>query len=213
MWYRAENDGINTVRAVTLKNLAALCGVLAVMAGCVDRGASDYSGAPSNPDNICAIFEERRGWREAAEASSRRWNAPVAIQMAVMWRESSFRGEARTQKKYVLGFIPNGRISSAYGYAQAIDGTWDWYVTETGNSRARRNDFDDAIDFIGWYLAKTRSSNGIGPNDAYNHYLAYHEGHTGYRRGSYHQKPWLTKAATQVAAQAARYRGQLSRCS
>ncbi|MEM6678914.1 MAG: hypothetical protein AAF675_13695, partial [Pseudomonadota bacterium] len=121
--------------------------------------------------------------------------------------------EARTPRTYFLGMIPTGRVSSAYGYAQAIDSTWDWYREDSGNSGADRDDFEDAADFVGWYMAKTRRANGLPMTDAYSHYLAYHEGHTGYKRGSWQQKAWLKNAAGAVARQASRYRQQLDRCS
>ncbi len=133
--------------------------------------------------------------------------------MAIIWRESSFRAQARPPKQYTLGVIPWGRASSAYGYAQAIDGTWDWYRRETGNSGADRDDFDDAADFVGWYMAKTMATNGVLMHDAFNQYLAYHDGHTGYKRGDWRSKGWLQQAATRVADQAVRYRGQLHRCT
>lgn len=186
---------------------------MAALASCTSDRTRDYTEAPTNPDDLCSVFDQRRGWKDAVEKSEKRWGAPVPVQMAIVWRESSFRSSVRPSKKYVLGFIPNGHVSSAYGYAQAIDGTWEWYQRETGRSDAERTDFDDAIDFVGWYMAKTRSSNGISPNDAYNHYLAYHEGHTGHRRGSYRTKGWLQGVAFQVSEQAERYRTQLDRCS
>ena len=49
-------------------------------------------------------------------------------------------------------------------------------------------------------------------NDAYNQYLAYHEGHAGHRRGTYRAKSWLMQTAEKVASQAARYRGQIRNC-
>jgi hypothetical protein len=132
--------------------------------------------------------------------------------MAIIKHESSFRANVRPPKKYILGFIPNGNISSAYGFSQALDGTWDWYIKETGNRGADRTDFDDAADFVGWYMARSNRENGIGMNDAYNQYLAYHEGHAGHRRGSYRKKAWLLGVAERVAGTAARYRGQLRTC-
>ena len=66
---------------------------------------------------------------------------------------------------------------------------------------------------LGWYMAKTMSANGVQQYDAFAHYLAYHEGHTGYRRGDWQKKDWLRQAATRVADQAVRYRGQYHRCS
>lgn len=192
--------------------LRPLAGALA-LALVVGSCSSTPSGPPRAQDDICAIFDERPTWRDAVLASAKRWGAPPEVQMAIIWKESSFRAEAKPPKRYALGFIPRGRASSAYGYAQAIDSTWDWYRRETGNRGADRNDFDDAADFVGWYMAKTMSTNGVQQYDAFAHYLAYHEGHTGYRRGDWQKKDWLRQAATRVADQAVRYRGQYHRCS
>ena len=63
--------------------------------------------------------------------------------MAMMYQESSFRHDARPPMDYFL-FIPLGRRSSAYGYAQVKDETWDDYKRETGHSWADRDDFGDA---------------------------------------------------------------------
>ena len=105
-----------------------------------------------------------------------------------------------------------GRLSSAFGYSQALDGTWDEYRTSTGNRRARRTDIDDAADFMGWYMVLTRERNGIALSDARNQYLAYHEGHAGFARGSYNSKAWLLGVADRVAARAETYRVQLLSC-
>ena len=66
---------------------------------------------------------------------------------------------------------------------------------------------------MGWYMATTMTRIGVEPGDAYNHYLAYHEGHTGYARGSYHRKSWLMNTAAKVQARSDRYREQLAFCS
>ena len=174
--------------------------------------SSSPSGPPRAQDDICAIFAERPGWRQAVYDSAVRWGAPVEVQMAIIWKESSFRGKVRPPKRYALGVIPWGRASSAYGFAQAIDGTWEWYKRDSGNSGADRDDFDDAADFVGWYMAQTLMTNGILMHDAFNQYLAYHEGHTGFQRGDWRAKRWLQNAATRVADQAVRYRGQLRQC-
>lgn len=187
--------------------------ILASLALCALLAACATSGPPSRQDNACEIFEQRPQWYRAALKSAERWGAPVSIQMAIIWKESSFRADARPPKTYTFfGLIPTGRQSSAYGYAQAIDGTWDWYLDEAGRWGADRDDFDDATDFVGWYMNKTRQVNGVSMGDAYNQYLAYHEGHTGYRRGSYRNKAWLLRAARRVADQADRYATQLRSC-
>lgn len=201
--------GVEQNKSAALKTIAT-----ALLALClVSCGSGDYSGPPRSQNDICDIFAERPDWRDAMEASAVKWSAPIPVQMAIIWRESSFRPEARPPKTYFAGFIPTGRVSSAYGYAQAIDGTWDWYRQDTGNRGADRNDFEDASDFVGWYMARTSRSNSIRMNDAFNQYLNYHEGHAGYRRGGWKSKGWLKKAATQVSYQADRYRQQLRGCT
>ena len=174
-------------------------------------GGGRYS-APENLDDACAIAGERPHYYRAFRAAERRWGVPVHVQMAAMHQESKFIGDARTPFRYVLGVVPMGRQSSAYGYAQALDGTWDEYRQETGNRRARRDDIRDATDFMGWYMTKTRERNGIGFSDARNQYLAYHEGHAGYARGSYNRKAWLLRVADRVGDRARRYQAQLATC-
>lgn len=171
------------------------------------------SRAPVNQTDACSILDQKRGWLRDLEASEREWGVPVHVQMATIWKESSYRARAKTSRKTILWIIPNGRISTAYGYSQAVDGTWDDYRAATGNRRADRDDFDDATDFIGWYMDQTSSSLGIAKNDAYNQYLAYHEGRTGYSRGSYQGKSWLLNVAREVQAMADRYEQQLRSCS
>ena len=60
---------------------------------------------------------------------------------------------------------------------------------------ARRNNIRDASDFMGYYMNISRERNGISLHDARNQYLAYHDGHTGYARGTYRQKAWLMRVA------------------
>lgn len=194
---------------ITAQRFVAGALVLALIVGSC---SSAPKGPPRVVDDLCAIFDERPDWHQAMLDSARRWGAPVEVQMAILWHESRFRAEARPPKRYALGIIPAGRMSSAYGYPQAIDGTWDWYRKDTGNRGADRDDFEDAADFVGWYMAKTMQLNGVPMFDAFSHYLNYHEGHTGFRRGDWQAKPALQRVATRVADQAVRYRGQLRRC-
>ncbi len=175
--------------------------------------SSRDSGPLSTTENACVIARERPSWHEATVEAARRWGTPPEVIYAIIWRESSFRADAQTPRVYTLGFIPSGRQSSAYGFSQAIDGTWDWYRRETGNGWADREDFADSVDFVGWYTNRTRRVNRVPGSDAYRQYLAYHEGHAGYARGSWQSKAGLQSAAAQVRDQAARYRAQLARCS
>ncbi|MFT7404473.1 transglycosylase SLT domain-containing protein [Zhongshania sp.] len=167
---------------------------------------------PRNPGDVCAIFREKGGWYGDAKDASKKWNSPIPIMMAIMHQESSFVADAKPPKKYWLGFIPAGRMSDAYGYPQAKDGTWDWYIDKSGNWGADRDDFADAIDFIAWYNNTSGKINGISNTDAYSLYMAYHEGHGGFKKRSFDNKPWLKRVAAKVSARAATYGGQLNRC-
>ncbi|TYO91494.1 transglycosylase SLT domain-containing protein [Oceanicella actignis] len=189
---------------VRAMRVAALCGALA---GC----AADDS-RPANVMDACAIYAARPHWAEALERSQARWGAPAPIQLAIIQRESNFRKDARPPMRYALGVVPVGRASSAYGFAQALDGTWDWYRRETGAHGADRDDFADSADFVGWYMARTARVNGVDMNDAYAHYLAYHEGHAGYARGRWRTKPGVLRAAAEVEALARLYEIQLRGC-
>jgi hypothetical protein len=146
------------------------------------------------------------------ERTEQRWGIPVAVQMATIYQESKFIGNARTPRQYALGVIPMGRQSSAYGYSQALDGTWEEYLEEAGGWGKSRDDIDDATDFMGWYMHQTTVRLGIPKTDARNQYLAYHEGRAGYARGSYKAKSWLMRVADQVQTRAVLYDAQLSAC-
>jgi hypothetical protein len=174
-------------------------------------GGGNYS-APRNLDNVCMLARERPEYFRAMQRAERRWNVPVPVQAAMIYHESRFVGDARTPFRYALGVIPMGRQSSAYGYSQALDGTWEDYQRATGNRSARRDRIDDATDFMGWYVNQTVAKNGIPHNDARNQYLAYHEGHSGYARGSHNEKAWLLRVADQVASRAEMYATQLQGC-
>lgn len=167
---------------------------------------------PSNLDDACSIAAQRPEYIKAFKQTERKWGVPVHVQMSTIYYESRYRRDARTPHQFVLGVIPVGRQSSAFGYSQALDGTWDQYRKETGRRGAKRDRIKDASDFIGWYMNKTREKNGIALTDARNQYLAYHEGHAGYARGSHKAKSWLLRTADQVAARADMYGGQLSTC-
>lgn len=185
---------------------------IAVLLALIVGSCASSLGPPRNIKDACAIQIERPNWIAAARKTERKWGVPVHVQLATIWRESRFVPNARTPRKYALGFIPTGRISSAYGFSQALDGTWDEYQDEVGGRFASRDDFDDASDFIGWYMNKTLQRNGIPLTDAYNQYLAYHEGHAGYARGSYRSKRFLLRAANEVRNMSANYQNQLALC-
>ncbi len=180
--------------------------VLVLVASC-----GSNRSAPRNLNDACSIVDQRPSYLKAFKRTERRWSLPIHVQMATIYQESTFNRKARTPMRYRMGF-PIGRQSSAYGYAQALDGTWKEYKTDVGRRFAKRDDIRDATDFMGWYMNNTRKRTGVPLDDARNQYLAYHEGQTGYLRGSHRGKPWLLDVARRVEERAAMYRRQLANC-
>ena len=174
-------------------------------------GSASYE-APKNLDNACSIVKQRPHYLEAMQITENRWGVPVAVLMATIYQESKFIGNARTPRKKTMGVFPGERISTAYGYSQALDGTWEEYQEEQRKFRARRDNIRHATDFMGWYFDKTEAGLGIPKTDAKHQYLAYHEGRTGYARGSYRKKAWLMRVSDEVASRAIMYDLQLKSC-
>lgn len=185
--------------------VASLLATVLVLQGC-----ATYK--PSNTLNLCSIFEGNVSWYKEAKQSNKRWGTPIPVMMAIMQQESNFVDDARPGYKYFLGIIPTGRVSSAFGYSQALNGVWGEYKKSAGSFSSDRDDFDDAIDFVGWYTAGTQRMTGVSKWDAYGQYLAYHEGRGGYNRKSYNKKPWLLGVAKKVKSRAANYTSQLKQC-
>ncbi|MEM6620149.1 MAG: transglycosylase SLT domain-containing protein [Pseudomonadota bacterium] len=182
--------------------------VLLILTAC-SGGRSD---PPKNLDNACLMLKENRRWSRDLNRVEKTWSVPREVILATIYHESRFVANARTPQRFALGVIPMGRQSSAYGYSQALDGTWEWYMRSTGKSRAKRNRFHDAVDFMGWYMDQTEKRTGVAKTDAFNQYLAYHQGHTGYNRGSYRGKAWLIEVASKVRSRSAMYAAQLATC-
>jgi len=185
------------------------CGLLTLVALLLSSCATT---PPKQQDNLCSVFSEQPKWFKAAAKSERRWGIPIAVQMAFVQRESSFQSHARPPRHKLLGVVPWKRPSSAYGYAQATNDTWDRYQKATRSPFADRNKFADAVDFIGWYNNTSNKELQIAKTDAEHLYLAYHEGFGGYARGTYRRKPAVQRYANLVAQRAARYGIQLASC-
>jgi hypothetical protein len=183
--------------------------LLSLLGGCA-------SSVPRNTGDICAIFYEKDGffdnWYDAADDAETRWEIPIPVMMATIRQESGFRAKAKPPRRRILWIIPWRRPSSAYGYAQVLDTTWQAYKEDSGSVFASRADFEDAIDFVGWYHYRSAKQLGIPRHDAYRLYLAYHEGQGGYKRGTWTKKPWLIDVARKVDGYAKTYSKQLSTC-
>ena len=188
-------------RAVTGTVLVVMC----ILSGCIERPLK-------SPDDICQIFSDRPQWQVAIKRSIERWGVPPEITVSIVYQESSFKSDARPPRRKLLWIIPWKRLSTAFGYAQAIDATWARYQRDVGSVDADRTNFADAVDFIGWYNKHSYTTLRISKSDAKSTYLAYHEGHDGYENRSYRKKKWLLKVAEKVAARADQYRKQLKSC-
>jgi len=173
--------------------------LVALVAGC---GQREFA-APRELDDACAIVRQHPDFLRAFRATEDKWGVPTPVIMAMIYQESKFIGNARTPFQWALGVIPTGRQSSAYGFAQALNGTWAEYLA----------DIRDATDFMGWYMTLTVAETGVPLHDARNQYLAYHEGRQGYLRRTYESKAWLVRIAGQIADRAAMYDAQLRACN
>ena len=173
---------------------------LASLAGCSTTNVKP----PRNQANACAIFDEKGKWEKPTFQAAYDWGVSPGTILSFIKHESSFRHDARPVDK-------NGKaISSAYGYSQALNGTWSDYEKARGNSKRKK--YDDSADFIGWYIDRIAKLTGLDKSDTKNLYLAFHEGPGGFKRGSYNNKTWLINYADRVQSQAQIYDNQLYRC-
>ncbi|MBT4645558.1 MAG: transglycosylase SLT domain-containing protein [Pelagibacteraceae bacterium] len=165
-----------------------------------------------NTADSCIIFDQKKNWYKATKKSYDKWETPIALQLAIINQESSFNQFAKPERKKFLGIFPGSRPSTAFGYAQVTNPTWEWYKTKTGNNNASRANFSDVTDFIGWYTTQSKNIIGISKKDFYNQYLAYHEGQGGWKKKSYLKKKWLIEVAKNVERNAKMYNNQLKDC-
>ena len=186
---------------VSLKNKLII--LLFLLTGC--------SSIPSNTSNSCLIFDERYLWYKHTKKVEQKWGTPIYIQLAIIKMESDFDWLAKPPRQKLFKVIPFKRLSSSFGYSQAVKGTWEQYKNETGNKLATRARFKDSVDFIGWYTNKTNSILKISLQDAFKQYIAYHEGWGNYRY--YKKNKKVISLAKKVEKQSKVYKNQLNRCS
>jgi len=201
---------VNAYTAVVLFFRVSLKYLLLLL--CLFTLSACTTSPPRQTNNVCSLFEEKSRWYKEAKKAEKNWRSPIPIMMAIMHQESRFRAKAKPARSKLLWVIPWTRPSNAYGYPQALNSTWDWYRKSTGNWGADRDDFGDAIDFIGWYNDQTHKVNRVKRDDTYRLYLAYHEGHGGFKRRTYKSKAWLKTVASKVKRKAATYKRQLQGC-
>jgi hypothetical protein len=180
---------------------------LAILSSC-----SLFESKPTHYSGICEMLDDRISWYKDLKRIEDKYQVNMALILAFIKQESNFDAYARPPRKKLFDVIPMGRESSSYGYAQAKDKTWDWYQQKTGNRSHERDDFAHASEFIAWYVSQTHKMNNIAKTDVYNQYLAYHEGHNGFKNKSYNQKSWLIAVAKKVANTTNSYTKNLQTC-
>lgn len=193
-----------------VKKHLPIISLISVVIALTLSGCATYQ--PTQQANVCGIFWGETDWYEDAVDAHKRWGTPIALMMAIIKQESSYRDDVRPPRPTFL-FIPLPRRSSAYGYAQAQNPAWHDYQKATGNWSHDRDDFGDAINFVGWYTDTSQKRLGISKWDPYSQYLAYHEGWGGYARGTFNKKPHLLRVAAKVKQQTESYNAQLKKCS
>ncbi|RUA05329.1 MAG: hypothetical protein DSY43_04760 [Gammaproteobacteria bacterium] len=176
-----------------------------LLSGCFSSPAIEVS-------NICTLMDEEVTWYQGVKASEKKYGAPAYVQLAIIYQESRFQSDAKPPRGKLFGVIPWARPSSSKGFAQATEGTWDWYQQSTKNYNRSRTNFVDAADFVGWYISQSNKRSGVSKTDAFNQYLAYHEGHGGFNRKTHLRKNWLIGVAKKVENNAKRYKKQLKQC-
>ena len=168
------------------------------------------SSVPSNTSNSCSIFNENYLWYKHAKKSEQKWGTPIYLQLAIIKMESDFDWLAKPPRQKLFKIVPYKRLSSSFGYSQAVKGTWKQYKTETGNKLATRTRFKDSVDFIGWYTSKTEKILKISKEDAFKQYVAYHEGWGNYKNYKNNEK--IINLAKRVEKQSNIYKKQLFDC-
>ena len=176
-----------------------------VLSGCFSTPAREVT-------NICDLLDEKVSWYKAVKKSEEKWGAPMHLQLAIIYQESHFASNAKPPRNKIFGIIPGARPTTSFGYTQAKKATWEWYQLKTGNKSAKRDNFADAVDFVGWYVNQSLLRSKISKTNAYHQYLAYHEGHGGYNKKSYETKAWLIDVAKNVEKKSNTYKSQLSQC-
>ncbi|MAJ81983.1 MAG: transglycosylase [Legionellales bacterium] len=173
---------------------------------------SGCSIQPNKNSNACYVLTHHQSWYNSLSRSEKKYNIPKYTTLAIIAEESNFISNAKPRYKYFLGLFPYQRISTAEGYSQALNATWKDYQRSTGRKKAVRQNFDDASDFIGWYLNKASKNLSISKNDTKSLYLAYHEGINGYKKKNPNFGPNLNRVATRVKNRNYKYIREAAHC-
>ena len=53
----------------------------------------------TNTSDSCILFDEKKNWYKATKKSYDKWNVPIALQLAIITQESSFKQFANPARK------------------------------------------------------------------------------------------------------------------
>lgn len=167
------------------------------------------SEPPSNPQDLCGVFQEKDSWYVAAHKVHDRYGIPVHVAVAILAQDHGLK----IRENDTVDSIVSKIAGEEDGYLTVSDDIWRQYTNEAGSFLSDRKNFGDALDFIAWYMNKSYEKCGIALSDAYAQYLCYREGWDGYKQESYKVKSWLQNDAEQVTKRAYTYRNQLLHCN
>lgn len=147
--------------------------------------------------HICKYLEENPGFKESLKTASAKWGVRPELILAIIKKESNFHPT-------VVG------TRTSVGWTQAKTFVWEEYQHETKQPFRKRECFADAVDFIGWYVARYAKLEGKDPNDAYHAYLNYRLGYVGAH--TYPLLPLAVQQAKKVVRYAEHFRQGLKKC-
>ena len=194
------------------KVLFGLFIILLVIIAIESKINSGESKSTRYVNNACKMLKENPDWYLSLKASEEKWKTPIHIQLGMIRQESAFKHNAKPKRANRWHEFGDNFSSTAKGYSQALNGTWDHYLKSTRGALKSRSSFKDATDFIGWYNSKSKNNNNISLDDPKQLYLAYHEGWNGYRLKTYEKKKFLTQSIKNVVYWSDKYKAQLSHC-
>lgn len=197
---------------VKTKILLAVFVILAIIIAIESKFNSGESKSTRFSNNACKMLKENPDWYVSLKASEEKWNTPIHIQLGMIRQESAFKHDAKPKRENKWHEFGSNYDSTAKGYSQAINGTWEHYLKSTKGVLKSRSSFRDATDFIGWYNSKSNINNRISLNDPKHLYLAYHEGWTGYRLKTHEKKSFLVRSTSNVVIWSDKYKAQLNNC-
>ena len=58
-----------------------------------------------NTADSCIIFDQKKNWYKSTKKSYDNWNTPIALQLAIINQESSFRQFAKPERKKIKKYI------------------------------------------------------------------------------------------------------------